>query len=533
MGTIRGRVVMSVAATLGAALFVFGAVLYLVQQPHRFRDIDARIRFEGDLIAALLAEEAGTADTVAVAPGDVGRTAQVMGTVRSVVRSFRDYVIVISPGQELEFSSSSARALPVEPLRGLIELGTRRFTGRTLASADLVSDAGRLSIRYYLREVRAGGGRGGVVVAAAPTTGVALQPDQLLPGMILTAVVVIGFAIFTVYLLVDRTLQPVDAIVEEVEAITDGRSLHKRLMRSSALDELARLTDTLNAMLARLEQSFASLRRFTADASHELKTPLTILRSGIERAITHPKAPPEVMEVLEETLVEVNRMAELVEALLTLARADEGRAPLHLEPVELKELLSEVSETAGILGELAHVAVSVAVPERPITIAVDHSRIRQLLMNLLTNAIKYTPRGGQVAIDWEQADGNLVLNVRDTGVGIAPGDLPHIFDRFWRADQARRRSGGRPGVGLGLAISKWIVEAHGGRIWVESALGSGTTILFTLPLAGVTDTVTVTAADPDGDPITSLTATTSAPARSPLAAGTAGRASAERAPSAR
>jgi signal transduction histidine kinase len=300
--------------------------------------------------------------------------------------------------------------------------------------------------------------------------------------MVLTAAAVIGFSLLIVYLLVDRTLQPVDAIVEEVGAITDGRSLHRRLMEPSTRDELARLTDTLNAMLARLERSFTSLRRFTADASHELKTPLTILRSGIERAITHPKAPPEVMVVLEETLVEVNRMAELVDALLTLARADEGRAPLHLEPVELKDVLSEVSETAGILGEQAHVAVSVAVPEHSITLAVDQSRIRQLLMNLLTNAIKYTPKGGEVAIDWEQVDGNVVLSVRDTGVGIAPGDLPHIFDRFWRADQARRRSGGRPGVGLGLAISKWIVEAHGGTITVQSRPGRGTTFTVTLPI---------------------------------------------------
>jgi two-component system sensor histidine kinase BaeS len=103
-------------------------------------------------------------------------------------------------------------------------------------------------------------------------------------------------------------------------------------------------------------------------------------------------------------------------------------------------------------------------------------------MNLLTNAIKYTPEGGEVAIDWEQVDGNLVLSVRDTGVGIAPGDLPHIFDRFWRADQARRRSGGRPGVGLGLAISKWIAEAHGGTIAVQSRPGRGTTFTVTLPL---------------------------------------------------
>jgi signal transduction histidine kinase len=482
MSTIRGRLVVSITVTLGAALFAFAAVLYLMQRGERFRDLDARIRFQGDLIAALLAEESRPDDTLSAPAGDLGRTAQVVGTVRSVIRSLRDYVIVISPSQELPYVSSGARGLAVEPLRSLIDLGRRPYAGRALGSADLASDAARIPVRYYVREVRAGGRPGALVVAAAPTVGVVLPPDRLVSTMLLAAMVVIGFSILIVYLLVDRTLEPVDAIVEEVEAITDGRSLHRRLMEPRIRDELARLTDTLNAMLARLERSFVSLRRFTADASHELKTPLTILRSGIERAITHPQAPPAVMEVLEETLVEVNRMAELVDSLLTLARADEGRAPLHLEHVELKEVLSEVSETASILGEQAHVAVSVAVPERSITIAVDQSRIRQLLMNLLTNAIKYTPEGGAVAIDWEQVDGNVVLNVRDTGVGIAPGDLPHIFDRFWRADQARRRSGGRPGVGLGLAISKWIAEAHGGTIAVQSRPGRGTTFTVTLPL---------------------------------------------------
>ncbi len=482
MSTIRGRLVASVTATLGAALFVFAAVLYVVLWPQRFRDLDARIRFQGDLIAALLSEESGATDSLSAPAGDLGRTAQVVGTVRSVIKGFRDYVIVVSPAEGLEYISSGARGLPDQTLRSLIELGQRPFARRTLSSADLASDTALVPVRYYVREVRAGGRPGALVVAAASTAGVVLPPDQLVPAMVLAAAVVIAFSLLIVYMVVERTIQPVDAIVEEVEAITDGRSLHRRLMEPRTRDELARLTNTLNAMLTRLERSFSSLRRFTADASHELKTPLTILRAGIERAITHPKAPPEVMEVLEETLVEVNRMAELVDALLTLARADEGRAPLHLEPVELQDLLSEVSETASMLGEQAHVAVSVAVPERSITIAVDPSRIRQLLMNLLTNAIKYTPRGGNVAIDWEQANGNLVLRVRDTGVGIAPGDLPHIFDRFWRADQARRRSGGRPGVGLGLAISKWIVEAHGGTIEVQSRPGHGTTFTVTLPM---------------------------------------------------
>jgi signal transduction histidine kinase len=248
-----------------------------------------------------------------------------------------------------------------------------------------------------------------------------------------------------------------------------------------ALDELARLTSTLNQMLGRLERSFSTLRRFTADASHELKTPLTVLRSGIERSITHPHVPRDVLETLEETLFEVNRMTELVDSLLTLARADEGRAPLHLEEVDLREILVELSETASILGEQASVQVAVQVPNDRVMMNIDASRIRQLLMNLLTNAIKYTPPEGSVEVDANVEDADVVITVRDTGVGIAPGDLPHIFDRFWRADPARSRSGTRPGSGLGLAISKWIAGAHGGTIEVESRPGKGTTFTVKLP----------------------------------------------------
>ncbi|MBI2072878.1 MAG: HAMP domain-containing protein [Gemmatimonadetes bacterium] len=479
MSTIRGRLVVFYAAALVATITVFAGTVYLLQRSENFAELDARARLEADLIAELLTGAARGPDSVVVLDPETRRPV-LRPRIASVLQVLQDYVMVLGPDSQVLFLSDDAAALPYETLLRLVRLAGQPSPEDRVGLTNLGAPAGE--VRYLVRAITGAGPEVSQVVSGASTAGLVLGPQRLLSAMLLTAPLIIGLSILIGHFLVGRTLQPVDAIVEEVAAITDGRSLHRRLIEPRSRDELARLSDTLNAMLARLERSFASLRRFTADASHELKTPLTVLRSGIERAITHPKAPPEVMEVLEETLVEVNRMAELVDALLTLARADEGRAPLHLEPVELKDVLSEVSETAGILGEQAHVAVSVAVPDRSITLAVDPSRIRQLLMNLLTNAIKYTPRGGEVAIDWEQVDGNVVLNVRDTGVGIAPGDLPHIFDRFWRADQARRRSGGRPGVGLGLAISKWIVEAHGGTIAVQSRPGRGTTFTVTLPM---------------------------------------------------
>jgi len=237
-------------------------------------------------------------------------------------------------------------------------------------------------------------------------------------------------------------------------------------------------------MLARLEQSFGSLHRFTADASHELKTPLMVLRAGVERALVHPGVPAEIMQSLDETLAQINEMTELVESLLTLARADEGRAPLAVEESDLRDLLGDAVETAGMLGEDSGVAVTSSMPGHPVRLAVDRHRIRELLLNLVTNAIKYTPRGGTVDLSLTDQDDAVNITVRDTGIGIAPGDLPHIFDRFWRADQARSRTGDRPGTGLGLAITKWIAEAHGGSITVQSRPGRGTIFTVRLPRTG-------------------------------------------------
>src|SRR6185436_2355271 len=151
--------------------------------------------------------------------------------------------------------------------------------------------------------------------------------------------------------LAGTSLKPVEGIMDEIDAISDGRSLHRRLAVPLAGDEMARLTLTVNRMLARLEESFGSLHRFTADASHELKTPLMVLRAGVERALVHPGVPSEILQSLDETLAQINEMTELVESLLTLARADEGRAPLAVEESDLRDLLSDAVETAGMLGE--------------------------------------------------------------------------------------------------------------------------------------------------------------------------------------
>ena len=479
MRTLRARLTVWFALALAATMFVFGVIVYVAQRRENLAELDERSRLEADLIAASLAEAFRARGELVARDPQTGRLA-LLSEVASFLEGIPGFVVVVGSGEDVLHLSSDARALAYASLVRLLRGAFALDTVAAFGIADLGPPVGQ--VRYYARRLRDAGPQITAVLAGAAVTELALRPQHLVVTMVLVAPLILLAATLIAYVLAGRALQPVDRVVDEVRAISDGRSLHRRLAPLATGDELARLTSTLNEMLGRLERSFSTLRRFTADASHELKTPLTVLRSGLERAITHPRVSPEVLEILDETLGEANRMAEMVDSLLMLARGDEGRAPLHVEAVDLHELLDEVAETAGILGEQADVAVEVSSPATPVTLEADRARIRQLLMNLMTNAIKYTPAGGAVAITCKRRDETVVLEVRDTGIGIAPGDLPHIFDRFWRADPARSRTSARPGTGLGLAISKWIAEAHGGAIAVQSRSGRGTTFTVTLPM---------------------------------------------------
>ena len=253
-------------------------------------------------------------------------------------------------------------------------------------------------------------------------------------------------------------------MMDELEAIADGRSLHRRLVVPRSADEMARLALSLNGMIARLEQSFSSLRRFTADASHELKTPLMVVRAGVERVLTSPRTPPEIMELLDETLNQINWMNELVETLLTLARADERATVLARGGDRHRRHPGRCGGDGrdagrggrnhcqpGRAGRAGH-APGGRGPDPPAPPQPGDQRDQVHARGRVDRPPAEGPGAGGGA------------SVRDSGIGIAPGDVPHVFDRFWRADMVRTRTGDRAGFGLGLAISKWIAEAHGGTI---------------------------------------------------------------------
>ena len=478
MTTIRRRLALWYTVALGVTVIAFGAALYFERRQSSLRELDRRLSLEADLANRWLVESyqvLGRLVSQTPSPSlDPG--------ISAYLEAFRDYLVVADTAHNVVALSGVTRTLSAGDLE-VLSAPLRSLRDRREAGAlDLSGPGG--SVRYIATRIdSAGPGIGGLLVAT-PTQDVVYGPAALLQSMLLIAPVVLLCSAALGWWLAGTSMQPLLRIMDELEAISDGRSLHRRLAVPLSGDEIARLVVTLNGMLARLEQSFAGLRRFTADASHELKTPLMVLRAGVERGLTHPKTPPEVLQALDETLAQINQMTEMVDNLLTLARADEGRAPLAVEEADLRELVADVSETAGMLGESAEVCVTTDIPAGPVRLAVDRHRIRELLLNLVTNAIKYTPAGGTVGLSLSEAADAVTLAVSDSGIGIAPGDLPHIFDRFWRADPARSRTGERAGTGLGLAITKWIAEAHGGTITVQSRPGRGTLFTVRLPRNG-------------------------------------------------
>jgi len=243
--------------------------------------------------------------------------------------------------------------------------------------------------------------------------------------------------------------------------------------------ELQRLAEAFNQMLQRLDQSFKQIRQFTADASHELRTPVAILMGETELAVNDLLDHEECKAALRSRREELQRMAQIVDDLLVLSQFDHGEQTLQVKPLDFSDLVIEVCEqqrkqakSKGVTLELTETV--------PVNIEGDSSRLRQMVRNVLDNAIKYTPAGGRVTVELDHSNGKeFRLSVSDTGIGIPVAALPHIFDRFYRVDQARTR--GEGGSGLGLSIVKQIIEAHGGSVSVKSDIGMGTVMTLTLP----------------------------------------------------
>ena len=240
------------------------------------------------------------------------------------------------------------------------------------------------------------------------------------------------------------------------------------------------IAESLNARLDALATSEKEQQQFIADVSHELRTPLTVLRGSLEVALEEEREPEEYREALGNALLEVRHLARLSQNLLFLVRGESGRITLSFANMDLTRLLSDLARDLVPAASDRKLAVVTEIPEKPITAFVDADRFRQVFHNLFENAMRYTPAGGSIRVRLQSSPGEARMDVSDTGIGIPEKDLPFVFERFFRSDRARRAYTG--GSGLGLSIARWIVEAHKGKIAVESVVGKGTTFTVTVPL---------------------------------------------------
>jgi heavy metal sensor kinase len=283
------------------------------------------------------------------------------------------------------------------------------------------------------------------------------------------------------YWLSRRALSPVDSLTRTARTIT-GHTISSRLEQLHTGDELQRLSDTLNEMLDRIETAFTRVTEFTADASHELRTPVSLIRTEAELALRRSRTDAEYREALRHILLEAERTTSLIEELLSLARADSGQQQLDIQPLDLRSTLQEVATGWRAVAGVRGLQFSERLREAELRVLGDAAALRRVVNILLDNAFKFTPvPGGVVTLCAEERDGRALISVRDNGMGIAEENHARIFERFYRVDQARSRE--FAGAGLGLSIAQWIVEQHQGKIRVESVLGAGSIFWVELPLA--------------------------------------------------
>jgi heavy metal sensor kinase len=322
------------------------------------------------------------------------------------------------------------------------------------------------------------------VQAGASDCQINLALSNLLASLAIVLPLIVGISIAGGYLLMRRSLQPLHDIATISEQIT-SRNLNERLPERQTGDEIEQLTKALNRMMSRLEESFHHVHRFSADVSHEIRTPLAILRAELEDLIRSAHLTSESRTSAASALEEAERLSRVAEQLLEMTRLEAGEMLADSSRVDFSDLTQNAVDQMRLLTEEKQIQLRFESRE-PVHVLADPVRLRQVVVNLVDNAIKCTPAGGTISVASLRMDGKAVLDVSDTGIGIPQESLPHLFERFYRVDGARSRHLG--GTGLGLAIVKSICTAFGGTVTVQSTVGAGTTFRVELPLEPATST---------------------------------------------
>ncbi len=389
------------------------------------------------------------------------------------------YIRILDRNQHVVYSTTGFNTLTVplvgftQPLKGRVWRGT-------------VKNTHGVDIRIYSTMLVDQSHIYGVVQVGQSLDVLNGRLEDIVWSLILVTPLVLLFSAAVCYWLAGRAFMPIHRLAYTAREI-EASDLHRRVPVPKPRDEVRDLALIFNQMIERLEHAFSQQRRFVADASHELRTPVAVIRNMTEVALSHPADSEDYVSVLSEINAETERLGLLISDLLTLARADEGQVLFDHDAVRLDLLAADVVASMEALALERQISLQ-ADQLQQATVLGDAARLIQVIMSLVDNAITYTNPGGTVTVSVTTEDDQAQLLVNDTGIGIAPEDQPHVFERFYRADPARSRAAG--GSGLGLSIVDWVVKAHGGTVMVESQLGRGTTFMIELPLEVATESAT-------------------------------------------
>jgi|YelNatPaOPRAMG01_1025707.scaffolds.fasta_scaffold10142_9 heavy metal sensor kinase len=460
--SIRAKLTLWYLVILGGLLCFFSLFLYLTLEKKLKENFDHKLRSTAYVIRSSVMEPFPTGPSLA-----------------DVERIMREHFGFKPIGRFIQlFDETGKKASNIKEMEIPLSLKTLESLSKGEEVFENVTLKDGTVLRVLSVPIIVNGKMLGVVQVGSPFD----QIRETLRELLLILLILVPLALMGASLgglfLAEKALRPIARITKTAQMIASGDLSQRIPSEGLPQDEMGNLVNTFNHMISKLQKLFDETKRFTADASHELKTPLSILQSEIEFGLKRPRSPEEYQEILRSCLEEIRRMSKILNGLLTLARADAGA-------IRLKDEVVDVGEVAqGVWKNFFKVAkengLEFYFQGESVKVRGDRDYLKQLIVNLVDNALKYTPSGGYIRLSTSAQNGVALIEIEDTGEGIPEEDQERIFDRFFRVDKARSREKG--GAGLGLSICKWIVQAHGGEISLKSALGQGTTFTVKLPL---------------------------------------------------
>ena len=454
--SLRARLTLLYTILVGGTLMIFGLAIYQLVSLTITEQIDQILeRTASNIINAIRVNAVGDLDvTPDVANLDLATNVYVQLWSRDKG---------LNPSYNISWMSE-----PLDPLA--------RYTSQPVTRDVTIGNA---HLRVMSVPLSIGSRPAGTLQVAASLAVVEATQESLLNVLVMGTIVAVALAAFGVSFVTYRSLSPLKSVTQTALQITRADDLSRRIpYQGPTDDEIGQLIDAFNQTLGRLENLFHTQRRFVADVGHELRTPLTVIKGNIALMRKMGCSDEESLNSVED---EVDRMTRMVGDLLLLARAESGKLPLNRASVELDTLLFEVLQQSQVL---AREKLDLRLGDiDQVLVCGDRDRLKQVLINLISNAVKYTPAGGEVIASLVKDEDCAKLSIQDNGPGIPSEDLPHIFERFFRIEKSRTRSADGKGFGLGLSIAYWIIKHHDGDIEVESTEGEGTTFVVWLPLA--------------------------------------------------